>query len=132
LNQFILIGKIDKPHFISVTKRKVKRNKLKFLGEYFKKEEEDSVTKNEFIARLAKRIDATELVIIEVDAIYHREERSKVTNGIYAFAEKYWEQHIWARGYFAITVGILSARCKNILRIKNCNHKQGNFSISEF
>ena len=37
--------------------------------------------------------------------------------------KRYWGQHLWARGYFAVTVG-------NVNEIE-VQHKQDNFNMSE-
>ena len=46
--------------------------------------------------------------------------------------KKYWGQHIWARGYFAVTVGNVNEReIQEYIENQEANHKQDNFSISE-
>ncbi len=45
--------------------------------------------------------------------------------------KKYWGQHIWARGYFAVTVGDVNEKeVQEYIESQEVNHKQDNFSIS--
>ena len=44
---------------------------------------------------------------------------------------RYWGQHIWARGYFAVTVGNLNEQqVQEYIENQEAHHKQDNFSIS--
>jgi putative transposase len=46
--------------------------------------------------------------------------------------KRYWGQHIWARGYFAVTVGNLNeAQVREYIESQEAHHKQDDFSISE-
>jgi putative transposase len=46
--------------------------------------------------------------------------------------KRYWGQHIWARGYFAVTVGNLNERqVQEYIESQAVHHKQDEFSISE-
>jgi putative transposase len=45
--------------------------------------------------------------------------------------KRYWGQHIWARGYFAVTVGNLNERqIQEYIENQETHHKQDNFNIS--
>ena len=45
--------------------------------------------------------------------------------------KRYWGQHIWARGYFAVTVGNLNEKqVHEYIENQETHHKQDNFSIS--
>ena len=47
--------------------------------------------------------------------------------------KKYWGQHIWARGYFAVTVGNVNEKeIQEYIENQEMNHKQDNSSISEY
>ncbi len=47
--------------------------------------------------------------------------------------KRYWGQHIWARGYFAVTVGNLNEQqVQEYIEQQGLQHKQENFSISEY
>jgi len=44
--------------------------------------------------------------------------------------KRYWGQHIWARGYFAVTVGNLNEReMQEYIENQKMHHKEDNFSI---
>ena len=46
--------------------------------------------------------------------------------------KKYWGQHLWARGYFAATVGnVNEVDVQKYIEEQEAHHKQDNFSISE-
>lgn len=46
--------------------------------------------------------------------------------------KRYWGQHIWARGYFAVTVGNLNERqVQEYIENQELHHQQDDFSISE-
>jgi putative transposase len=46
--------------------------------------------------------------------------------------KKYWGQHIWARGYFAVTVGNLNEQeVQEYIESQELHHQQDNFSISQ-
>jgi len=48
------------------------------------------------------------------------------------FRKRYWGQHIWARGYFVVTVGNLNEQqVQEYIESQEMHHKQDNFSISE-
>ena len=45
--------------------------------------------------------------------------------------KRYWGQHIWARGYFAVTVGNLNEKqVQEYIENQEAHHKQDNFDIS--
>ena len=45
--------------------------------------------------------------------------------------KKYWGQHLWARGYFAVTVGnVNEQQVQEYIENQEQHHKQDNFSIS--
>lgn len=47
--------------------------------------------------------------------------------------KKYWGQHLWARGYFAVTVGNVNAEeIQKYIEEQEMHHKQSDFKISEF
>lgn len=47
--------------------------------------------------------------------------------------KRYWGQHFWARGYFAVTVGnVNEADIQKYLEEQEAMHKEDNFSISEY
>ncbi len=47
--------------------------------------------------------------------------------------KKYWGQHFWARGYFAVTVGNVNAEeIQKYIEEQEIHHKQNDFKISEF
>ncbi len=47
--------------------------------------------------------------------------------------KKYWGQHLWARGYFAVTVGNVNAEeIQKYIEEQELHHKQNDFKISEF
>ena len=46
--------------------------------------------------------------------------------------KRYWGQHLWARGYFAVTVGnVNEVEVQKYLEEQESQHKQDNFNISE-
>ena len=46
---------------------------------------------------------------------------------------RYWGQHLWSRGYFAVTVGELNASdVQEYIEGQMEHHKKDNFNISEF
>jgi putative transposase len=46
--------------------------------------------------------------------------------------KRYWGQHIWARGYFAVTVGNLNERqVQEYIENQELHHQQDDFSISD-
>ena len=46
--------------------------------------------------------------------------------------KRYWGQHMWSRGYFAVTVGNLNEQqVQEYIENQEMHHKQDNFSISE-
>ncbi len=46
--------------------------------------------------------------------------------------KKYWGQHMWARGYFAVTVGnVNQEEVQRYLENQEMHHKQDDFKISE-
>ena len=46
--------------------------------------------------------------------------------------KRYWGQHLWARGYFAVTVGnVNEVEVQKYLEEQEAQHKQDNFNISE-
>jgi putative transposase len=45
--------------------------------------------------------------------------------------KRYWGQHIWARGYFAVTVGNLNeAQVQEYIENQGKQHSEDNFSVS--
>jgi len=47
--------------------------------------------------------------------------------------KRYWGQHLWARGYFAVTVGNVNTEdVQRYIEQQEEHHKKENFSISEF
>ena len=47
--------------------------------------------------------------------------------------KKYWGQHLWARGYFAVTVGNVNATdVQKYIEEQGIYHKHNDFNISEF
>ncbi|GHM58977.1 MAG: IS200/IS605 family transposase [Candidatus Mesenet longicola] len=47
--------------------------------------------------------------------------------------KRYWGQHLWARGYFAVTVGnVNSTDVQKYIEEQGVHHKHNNFNISEF
>lgn len=47
--------------------------------------------------------------------------------------KRYWGQHLWARGYFAVTVGnVNSADIQKYIEEQETHHKRDDFNISEF
>lgn len=47
--------------------------------------------------------------------------------------KRYWDQHMWARGYFAVTIGNLNERqMQEYIEQQEAHHKQDDFSISEY
>jgi putative transposase len=47
--------------------------------------------------------------------------------------KKYWGQHLWARGYFVVTVGNVNAEdIQKYIENQEIHHKIDNFKISEF
>jgi putative transposase len=46
---------------------------------------------------------------------------------------KYWWQHFWARGYFAVTVGnVNEEEVQRYIEEQELHHKAENFKISTF
>ena len=46
--------------------------------------------------------------------------------------KRYWGQHIWARGYFAVTVGNLNQQqVQEYIESQGIHHRQDNFEVSE-
>ena len=44
--------------------------------------------------------------------------------------KRYWGQHIWARGYFAVTVGNLNEKqVQEYIEKQEMHHKEDDFSI---
>ena len=47
--------------------------------------------------------------------------------------KRYWGQHLWARGYFAVTVGnVNTSDVQKYIEEQESHHKKDNFAISEF
>ena len=47
--------------------------------------------------------------------------------------KRYWGQHLWARGYFAVTVGnVNSEAVQRYIEQQEAHHKKDDFKISEF
>ena len=47
--------------------------------------------------------------------------------------KRYWGQHLWARGYFGVTVGnVNSEEVQRYIENQEEHHRDDNFSISEF
>ena len=47
--------------------------------------------------------------------------------------KRYWGQHLWARGYFAVTVGNVNAEeVQRYIENQEAHHKNEDFRISEF
>jgi putative transposase len=47
--------------------------------------------------------------------------------------KRYWGQHLWARGYFAVTVGNVNQEdVQKYIENQEMHHTQDNFKISEF
>ena len=47
--------------------------------------------------------------------------------------KRYWGQHLWARGYFAVTVGNVNTEdVQRSIEEQEEHHKKDNFRISEF
>ena len=47
--------------------------------------------------------------------------------------KRYWGQHLWARGYFVVTVGnVNSEDVQKYIEDQEFHHKKDNFKISEF
>ncbi|MDR0555494.1 MAG: IS200/IS605 family transposase, partial [Holosporaceae bacterium] len=47
--------------------------------------------------------------------------------------KKYWGQHLWARGYFVVTVGNVNAEdIQKYIENQEIYHKVDNFKISDF
>ena len=47
--------------------------------------------------------------------------------------KRYWEQHLWARGYFAVTVGNVNTEdIQRYIEQQEEHHKRDDFRISEF
>ena len=47
--------------------------------------------------------------------------------------KRYWGQHLWARGYFAVTVGkVNTEEIQRYIEQQETHHKKDNFRISEF
>jgi putative transposase len=46
---------------------------------------------------------------------------------------RYWGQHLWARGYFTVTVGnVNTEEVQKYIENQEMHHKEDNFKISEF
>lgn len=47
--------------------------------------------------------------------------------------KRYWGQHLWGRGYYAVTVGQLNEKeVQDYIENQEQHHKEDNFSISEY
>ena len=47
--------------------------------------------------------------------------------------KRYWGQHLWSRGYYAVTVGnVNSEEVQRYLENQEMHHKDDNFKISEY
>ena len=47
--------------------------------------------------------------------------------------KRYWGHHLWARGYFAVTVGnVNTGTVQRYIEEQEAPHKKDNFNISEF
>ncbi|WP_341808339.1 IS200/IS605 family transposase [Wolbachia endosymbiont (group E) of Neria commutata] len=47
--------------------------------------------------------------------------------------KRYWGQHLWARGYFAVAVGNVNATdVQKYIKEQGTHHKSNDFNISEF
>ncbi len=47
--------------------------------------------------------------------------------------KRYWGQHLWARGYFVVTVGnVNSEDVQKYIEAQEIHHKNDNFKVSEF
>ena len=47
--------------------------------------------------------------------------------------KRYWGQHLWARGYFVVTVGNVNTNdIQQYIEDQEIHHKSDNFKISEF
>ena len=47
--------------------------------------------------------------------------------------KRYWGQHLWARGYFAVTVGNVNTEdIQRYIEEQEEHHKKEDFRISEF
>ena len=47
--------------------------------------------------------------------------------------KRYWGQHLWARGYFAVSVGNVNATdVQKYIEEQEAHHKKDDFKISEF
>ena len=47
--------------------------------------------------------------------------------------KRYWGQHLWARGYFAVTVGnVNEADINKYIEEQETKHKEDNFNISQY
>ena len=47
--------------------------------------------------------------------------------------KRYWGQHFWARGYYAVTVGnVNSEEVQRYIENQEMHHKNDNFKISEY
>ncbi len=47
--------------------------------------------------------------------------------------KRYWGQHLWARGYFAVTVGnVSSEEVQKYIENQEQRHRNDNFKVSEF
>ena len=47
--------------------------------------------------------------------------------------KRYWGQHLWARGYFAVTVGnVNQEEVQHYLEQQEAHHKKDDFRISEY
>ena len=47
--------------------------------------------------------------------------------------KRYWGQHLWARGYFVVSVGNVNANeVQKYIEEQEAHHKKDDFKISEF
>jgi putative transposase len=47
--------------------------------------------------------------------------------------KRYWGQHLWARGYFVVSVGNVNANeVQKYIEDQEAHHKKDDFKISEF
>ena len=47
--------------------------------------------------------------------------------------KRYWGQHLWARGYFVVSVGnVNTEEVQKYIENQEAHHKQDDFKISEF
>jgi hypothetical protein len=78
-------------------------------------------------------IGAAEHIVIENNAIVKGKSSRKILMEFEHLRKRYWDQHIWARGYFAVTVGNVNDKeIQEYIENQEINHKQDNFLISEY